>query len=126
MKTFRGILVALGGLVAVALSAGASVAQTKPPGYVVIEFKVKDAESFRTYGQRAPATVTQYGGKFLVRGAKPENLKGDVPGGPFLVIAFESAEQARKWASSPEYSELIPLRDQGAETRAFIIEGAAP
>jgi hypothetical protein len=40
------------------LSAGPSGAQTKPPGYVIIEFNVKDAESFGTYGQRAPATVT--------------------------------------------------------------------
>ena len=61
-----------------------------------------------------------------MRGAKPETLKGDVPQGPFIVLAFESAEQARKWASSPEYTALVPLRDQGADTRAFIIEGASP
>ena len=96
MTLFRGILVAGGGFVAAALNSAPAIAQTIP-GFVVIEFKVKDAESFRTYGQRAPATVTQYGGKFLVRGAKPENLKGDMPQGPFLVLAFESADQARKW-----------------------------
>jgi len=125
MTLFRGILVAGGGFVAAALNSAPAIAQTIP-GFVVIEFKVKDAESFRTYGQRAPATVTQYGGKFLVRGAKPENLKGDMPQGPFLVLAFESADQARKWANSPEYTALIPLRDQGADTRAFIIEGLGP
>lgn len=126
MKTLGRIALALGGLLAASHYGGSLQAQTTAPGYVVIEFKVKDAETFRTYGQRAPATVAQYGGKFIVRGAKPEILKGDTPLGPFLVLAFESADQARKWANSPEYTALIPLRDQGAETRAFIIEGTAP
>jgi uncharacterized protein (DUF1330 family) len=125
MNTFAKTGLALGALLA-ALGAGSAEAQTKAPGYVIIEFKVKDAEAFKTYGQRAPATVTQYGGKFAVRGAKPENLKGEAPQGPFLVLTFESAEQARKWASSPEYTALVPLRDQGADTRAFIVEGASP
>ena len=126
MKIPAMILAAFGGLTTMALLADPSQAQTKPPGYVVIEFKVRDAESFKTYGQRAPATVTQYSGKFLVRGSKPESLKGNAPEGPFLVLAFESAEQARNWANSPEYTALISLRDQGADTRAFIIEGSAP
>jgi uncharacterized protein (DUF1330 family) len=97
-----------------------------PPAYVVIEFTVKDADGFRAYSQKAPATVTQYGGKFMVRGPKPDGLKGDVPKGPFIVLAFESADQARKWASSAEYTALVPLRDQSADTRAFIVEGVAP
>ena len=126
MKTFGKILTALGVLVSLPLAASEARAQTNAPGYVVIEFKVKDAETFKTYGQQAPATVAQYGGKFLVRGINPQSLKGDTPQGPFIVIGFDSAEQARKWASSPEYTALVPLRDQAAETRAFIVEGPAP
>ena len=126
MEMSAKVLAGFGGLMTVALVAHPLHAQTKPPGYVVIEFKVKDAESFKTYGQRAPATLAQYGGKFIVRGSKPETLKGDAPEGPFLMIAFESVEQARKWANSPEYTALIPLRDRGADTRAFVIEGALP
>ena len=63
---------------------------------------------------------------FTVRGGKPENLKGNAPEGPFIVLAFDSLELARKWASSPEYTALVPLRDQAADTRAFIMEGAGP
>ena len=48
-----------------------------------------DAEIFKTCGQHASAAVTQYGGKFIVRGAKPDTLKDDTPQGPFLVIAFD-------------------------------------
>ena len=127
MKRLGNTLAALGGVVAVSMGAGAAEAQSAAPGYVVLEFKINDTEGFKTYAQRAPATVSQYGGKFVVRGPKPESLKGDAPqGGPFIVLSFASAEQARRWANSPEYAALIPLRDQAAETRAFIVEGAMP
>ena len=127
MKTSCHIPAIASALFAVSLVSTHAQAQSAAPGYVIIEFKIKDAEGFKTYSQRAPATVSQYGGKFAVRGAKPESLKGDAPqGGPFLVLSFESAEQARRWANSPEYTALVPLRDQAADTRAFIVEGSAP
>src|SRR3712207_3186469 len=62
---------------------------------VVVEFTVKDPDAFRDYGQRAPETVAQHGGRFMVRGGKVEGLKGDPPKGPFVVLAFESTEQAK-------------------------------
>ena len=127
MKRPYHILTIASALLAASLIPNSAQAQSAAPGYVVIEFKIKDAEGFRTYSQRAPATVAQYGGKFVVRGAKPESLKGEPPhGGPFIVLSFDSAEQARRWANSPEYAALVPLRDQAADTRAFIVEGAAP
>lgn len=103
-------------------------AQTSPtPGaYVVIEFAIKDQAKFQDYGQKAPPTVAQYGGKFVVRSAKPEVLKGDAPKGPFLILAFDSLPQAKKWASSPEYSALVPLRDEAADSRVFIVQTASP
>ena len=92
MKTSGHILSIASALFAVSLVSSHAQAQSAAPGYVVIEFKIKDAEGFKTYSQRAPATVTQYGGKFVVRGAKPESLKGEAPqGGPFLVRSFDSA-----------------------------------
>lgn len=126
MKTSCQIVM-LTGILAASLVSNTARAQGAATGYVVIEFKIKDPEGFKNYSQRAPATVTQYGGKFVVRGAKPESLKGESPqGGPFLVLSFDSAEQARRWANSPEYTALVPLRDQSADTRAFIVEGALP
>src|SRR5262245_10392524 len=103
MKTTHHVLAITGGLLAAALCANAVQAQSAAPGYVVIEFKVKDAEGFKSYAQQAPATVSQYGGKFTIRPGKAEVLKGDAPG-PFAVVSFGSVEQAKKWANSPEYS----------------------
>jgi uncharacterized protein (DUF1330 family) len=117
---------ALCGLATMTFALSGAWAQTQAPGYVVIEFKIKNAEVFKIYAQQAPETVRKHGGKFAVRPGKAEGLKGDAPQGPFAILAFESAEHARKWANSPEYTALIPLRDKGADTRAFIVEGVAP
>jgi uncharacterized protein (DUF1330 family) len=103
-------------------------AQTAPtPGaYVIIEFAIRDQAKFQDYGQKAPPTVAQYGGRFVVRGAKPEMLKGDAPKGPFLILAFDNLQQAKTWASSPEYTALVPLRDEAADSRVFIVQAASP
>ncbi len=96
------------------------------PAYVVLEFDVKDPDQFKEYAGRSPATVEQHGGRFLVRPGEIVSLKGDAPGGPFVVLAFDSVEAAQAWASSPEYSAIVPMRDEAADVRAFIVEGVAP
>lgn len=115
-------------LIVAPLPAALAQAQTtkSAPAYVVLEFTIKDADGFKEYAQRSPATVTQHGGKFLVRPGKIVSLTGDPPKGAFAVLAFDNVEQAQKWASSPEYTSLVPLRDKSADARIFIVEGVAP
>ena len=96
------------------------------PAYVVLEFDVKDPDRFKEYAGRAPATVEQHGGRFLVRPGETVSMKGDAPRGPFAVLAVDSVEAAQAWASSPEYAAIVPMRDEAADVRAFIVEGVAP
>jgi uncharacterized protein (DUF1330 family) len=129
MRSVQRIAFVLGSGILVA-ALGTTVAQGQTPrgqsAYVVLEFNVKDPEGFKDYAQRAPATVAQYGGKFLVRPGKIVSLAGDAPKGAFAVLAFETAEQAEKWARSPEYTALVPMRDKSSDARVFIVEGVAP
>ena len=117
---------AVGALLSAAGTTEVRAQSATAPGYVILEFTVKDADGFKEYAQRAPATVQQYGGKFLVRPGEIVGLKGDAPSGPFAVIAFDSVEDAQAWASSPEYTAIVPMRDEAADLRAFIVEGVAP
>ena len=121
----RAISVAVMLLFASSTWAAAQTAKASP-AYVVLEFTVKDPDAFKDYAQRSPATVTQHGGKFLVRPGKIAALKGEAPKGPFAVLAFDSVEQAQKWANSPEYAALVPLRDKSSDVRMFVVEGVAP
>jgi hypothetical protein len=69
MRSVQKLAIILGSGFALA-SQSAALTQAQPakaaPAYVVLEFNIKDAEGFRDYAQRSPATVALHGGKFLV------------------------------------------------------------
>jgi uncharacterized protein (DUF1330 family) len=92
--------------------------------YIVAHVNVTDPETYDRYRARVPATVEAYGGRFLIRGADPEELEGtwDVP--RLVVLEFPDKAAARRFYDSPEYQEIIGLRLQASEGRLAIFEGA--
>jgi uncharacterized protein (DUF1330 family) len=94
-----------------------------PHAFVVAIESVHDVETFtKEYGPKVPATLQPYGGRFLVRGGKLTNLEGDATG-RFVVIEFDSLQNAQKWYQSPEYQALIPIRQKASKSTLFIAEG---
>jgi len=99
--------------------------EAMPHAFVVAIESVHDVETFtKEYGPKVPATLQPYGGRFLVRGGKLTNLEGDAPG-RFVVIEFDSLQNARKWYQSPEYQALIPIRQKASKSTLFIAEGTS-
>lgn len=94
------------------------------PGYVVAEVDVTDPATFKQYSDKAPGTIAQYGGHYVIRGGKNTSIEGDAPK-RFVVIQFENVATAKAWEDSPEYSAIKPIRHNSAKSRVFIIEGAA-
>ena len=93
------------------------------PAYVIAEVNVTHPEGYKAYTALVPATIEQYGGKFLVRGGKAQVLEGDWPEVRRVVIEFPSAEAARKWWDSPEYEKPKALRRANSEGRLILLEG---
>jgi uncharacterized protein (DUF1330 family) len=91
--------------------------------YIILDIEVTDPVRYAEYKELAAPTVAQYGGKYIVRGGKAENLEGDWVPSRMVVLQFESANQARKWLDSPEYRPARELRQQTAVTRSIIVEG---
>lgn len=116
-------------LVGAAIGAmGAAAIYARPaavPGYVVAEVDITDPATFAKYAAKAPGTIAQYGGHYVIRNGKNESIEGDAPK-RFVVIQFESVEKAKAWEDSPEYSAIKPIRHSSAKSRVFIIEGAGP
>lgn len=108
--------------------AGATVMHARQmkmlPGYVVAEVDVTDPATFAKYSAKAPGTIAQYGGHYLIRAGKSETVEGDAPK-RFVVIQFESFEKAKAWEDSPEYSAIKPIRHSSAKSRVLIFEGYA-
>ena len=92
-------------------------------GYIVVQVDVKDAERYEAYRQLVQPTLAAYGGRFLVRGGRVENLEGDWHPARFVVLEFDSVERAKAWWSSAEYAEAKALRQETTRTEMIVVEG---
>jgi len=90
---------------------------------MVVEVDVKDPERYADYRTMVPASLEVYGGKFLVRGGEVENLEGPWDPARFVVIEFESVDQAKRWWDSDEYREARNLRQATADTKMIVVQG---
>ena len=97
-----------------------------PPAYVIAEVEVTDRAAMQQYGQKVPETLAPFNHHYLVRGNKIQPLEGEPPKGGIVVIAFDSAENAREWYDSPAYAAIKPIRQNAAKSRIFIVEGLPP
>jgi len=93
------------------------------PGYVIVEIDVLDSAGYEEYKNQAGATVTAYGGKYIVRGGATETLEGDWKPKRLVVLEFESVQRAKDWWNSQEYRELKKMRQRTAQAKMIVVEG---
>ncbi len=93
------------------------------PAYIIVNVDIKDAGGFEPYRQAVPATIAQYGGRYLVRGGQPETLEGTWQPTRLVVLEFPSLAAAKRWYESEEYQKIKPLRLQHARGDMVLVEG---
>jgi uncharacterized protein (DUF1330 family) len=91
--------------------------------YVILDIKVTDPQVYEEYKKLSPSSVAAYGGKFLARGGKVENLEGDWTPQRLVVLEFESPARAKHWLESREYSQAKKMRHQAASTQMIVVDG---
>ena len=91
--------------------------------YVMVDVDVTDPARYREYVEAVPATLAPYGGRFLVRGGRSENLEGDWHPKRIVVLEFDSLKLAKRWWASEEYSAPKKLRQSASVTRMIMVEG---
>ena len=91
--------------------------------YVVIEIVVKNPEGYEEYKVLAPPAIAAYGGKYIARGGRAENLEGSWQPNRIVILEFESIEKAKQWLDSEEYQEAKALRHKYASSNAIVVEG---
>jgi uncharacterized protein (DUF1330 family) len=94
------------------------------PAYLIAEIEVTDPAGYDAYRQLVPATVQQYGGRFVVRGGATETLEGDWQPKRVVVLEFPSLEQAKRWYNSEAYRGPKALRFKAAKSKVILVEGA--
>jgi uncharacterized protein (DUF1330 family) len=90
--------------------------------YLIIDSTVKDRRKYDEYLERVLPIVKRYGGRYHVRGENIRPLGTWCPE-RIIVIEFPSEDAIRRWLASPEYAEIAPLRQEGADTQAIVVEG---
>ena len=122
MKTnFKVIGAALAGVAIGAVGVEGLRAQTKPPGYIVVEFEVTDPVGWKSYGDAARA-LPNTSGTFIVRGTKGIALTGAQPKS-ITIIKVPSVDEAVAFDASPAYAALKANRDKSSNWRSYAVEG---
>jgi uncharacterized protein (DUF1330 family) len=93
------------------------------PAYVIADIEITDPVGYEEYRRRVPATITQYGGRYLARGGRAETLEGGWQPRRLVVIEFPTMSQARAWYESDEYREPRAIRHRCSEGQAILVEG---
>ena len=89
--------------------------------YVTAEFTPKNKELLQTYSAKAASVIAEFGGEFLAKA--PIQALGGISNYEYkAIIAFPSKEQAQNWFNSPQYQDLIDLRNQGMDS-SFLLVG---
>jgi uncharacterized protein (DUF1330 family) len=83
--------------------------------YLIGTITVRDPDAWQAYVARVGATFGPFKGRVTFRGEKAIALSGAAHGQRVVVVEFPDLDSLRRWHESPQYQELIALRNQGAE-----------
>lgn len=92
--------------------------------YMMVELTAPDMSKLQEYGEKIPATLEPFGGRYLVRGGETEVIEGSVGQHPIkVVLEFPSVERAHMWYQSKAYQGIVPLRKQHSTANILLVQG---
>jgi uncharacterized protein (DUF1330 family) len=87
--------------------------------------RLKDPAAFETYRSQVGATVERYNGSIIARGTCNKFYWNELACGEFsafVELSFPTPTDADRWANSPEYQAIVPIRNQAMTLTLFRIE----
>ena len=93
--------------------------------YAIAAESVLDHGMFDEYRREVPATLSPFGGKFVVRGGDLTIVEGEWPNPRLVIIEFPSRADADGWYKSAAYQKVISLRHKSTTGSLIIVDGPA-
>jgi uncharacterized protein (DUF1330 family) len=93
------------------------------PAYIIVDVSISDHEEYEEYKKLTPAAISDYDGKFIVRGGHTETLEGNWNPERIVVLEFPTFERAKEWWNSDVYSAAKAIRHRSAKTKMIVTEG---
>jgi uncharacterized protein (DUF1330 family) len=63
------------------------------PAYVIVQVDIHDAAIYERYKALAPASIAQYGGRYVARGGRTEALEGEWDPCRVVILEFDSIDR---------------------------------
>ena len=92
-------------------------------GYFIIQINVTNTENYAEYIEKVTPIVKKFGGEYIIRGGRSENVEGIWPFQRTVVLKFPTYDMVKKWHNSDEYKPIRKIREDNSECNAIIIEG---
>jgi uncharacterized protein (DUF1330 family) len=97
------------------------------PVYVVANFEIVDAETYRAYEKGFFRILRRHGGQFLTYDDATDNFEGFEPlKGRVVIFTFPSEDAARGWYNDPAYQTLSEHRRVGTKLRFLTLVHGLP
>jgi uncharacterized protein (DUF1330 family) len=94
------------------------------PAYVISEVEVLDEALAERYRGLAQASISEHGGRYVVRGALPEAAEGDwSPRRRLVIVEFPDMDTARRWYASESYAKALAIRERALTRRLLFVDG---
>lgn len=98
------------------------------PAFVVANFTVHDAETYRKYEKGFFPILKKYGGQFFTYDDNTVTFEGADPReGRMVLFQFPSEQAAKDWYNDPDYQALSEFRRAGTELKFItMLHGLPP
>jgi len=93
------------------------------PAYLISVIDIHDPAGYEEYRKLVAPALTQYGGKFLVRGGQIHPLEGAWVPKRVVVVEFDTVEQAKAFDAAPEYAQAKAIRHRTSTSSVIVVEG---
>jgi len=91
--------------------------------YIFASVEISDPAAYEEYRRRVPVIITEYGGRYLVRGGAVERLEGDAPLNRLIILEFPDMARLKAFYNSAQYQPLLAMRQRAAISTLLAIEG---
>ena len=97
------------------------------PAYVVANFTVHDADTYRNYEKGFFPILKRHGGEFFTFDDNTVTFEGAEPReGRMVMFKFPSAEAATQWYNDPDYQALSEHRRAGTDLKFLTMVNGLP
>ena len=91
--------------------------------YFVAEYEITERAGLQPYAAAVPATIAQYGGRYLARAGATELIEGAPEPKRIVILEFADVAAIKRWYNSVEYQRILPGRLNNTNSRSYIVEG---